>query len=366
MSLQLILQLVIIALAVGSLPLIYSAIKGTLLNFNQLVWLVLFCTFDLVIFGAFTRLTDSGLGCPDWPGCYGHSNPIFAIDLIKQAQDQMPFGPVTESKAWIEMIHRYFASAVGFLIVVLCIISWLKRHTFGIRVFMGALLLLFLVCLQGGFGALTVTMKLQPIIVTTHLLLAILLILGLTIMTDITTQKSMQMRNYSTVSSWLPLIAAFLCLTQIFLGGWVSTNYAVLACTGFPLCNGEILPTMDFETGFHFWRELGKTGSGESITSTALVAIHWFHRLGALIVFIFCGSLYLLIEQQKTKGNTLWQKNIKLWNRNFIAVLTLQLITGISNVVFNWPIVAALAHTAGAAALLICLSKLTYLARVKQ
>lgn len=134
-----------------------------------LTLLTLFLTFDLVLFGAFTRLTDSGLGCPDWPGCYGSVSPVGASAAITAAQEAMPTGPVTFSKAWVEMIHRYLATAVGVLILVLAAVSWVERRRLSVS-FGWPLLTLFWVCLQGAFGALTVTMKLFPAIVTLHLL----------------------------------------------------------------------------------------------------------------------------------------------------------------------------------------------------
>ena len=214
MTLRLITQLALIGLSIGSLPLIYSAIKGNQKNYQRLVWLVLFCTFDLIIFGAFTRLTDSGLGCPDWPGCYGHSNPLFAMDKILEAQIQMPTGPVTVSKAWIEMIHRYFAMGVGFLMIVLTVTAWLKKSSLGKSTAWLSTILLLLICCQGAFGAWTVTMKLQPIIVTTHLLLALLLLIGLSALTEISssqrsTPATSKLGSYSIV---IPLIGSLTIL----------------------------------------------------------------------------------------------------------------------------------------------------------
>jgi cytochrome c oxidase assembly protein subunit 15 len=355
--LQLIIQLLLIAVFVGAIPLSIAAAKGNVLKLQQLVWVVLFFTFDLILFGAFTRLTDSGLGCPDWPGCYGHSNPLLAMDHILDAQAQMPFGPVTVSKAWIEMLHRYFASGVGFLILIVTILAWFKRHDFGFKVFKIALGLFFLVCLQGAFGAWTVTLKLQPIIVSTHLILALCLVIGLTYLTEVT-QTHQSLKKPKRYAKWVPLLVTGVVLSQIFLGAWVSTNYAVLACTGFPSCNQEWLPKMDFLNGFTWWRELGKTASGEYLSIEALIAIHWTHRLGALItslvVLVFLGFL----SQIKDQGNPAWQSKVSYWGKYLLLVLVIQLLSGLSNVVFHWPLIAALIHTGGAAALLVGLTKL--------
>lgn len=360
MSWQLIFELLLIAVFVGSMPLLYSASKGSLSQLQNVVWVILFFTFDLILFGAFTRLTDSGLGCPDWPGCYGQSNPMMAMDQILEAQSQMPFGPVTVTKAWIEMLHRYFASGVGFLIVCLMVITWLKREIFGRRVFYCSCGLFFLVSLQGAFGALTVTMRLQPIIVSTHLMLALLLVIVLTALTEVIHIKDglLKPKMYSLL---IPLLLLVIVCTQIFLGAWVSTNYAVLACLGFPQCNGEWIPQMDFMNGFTWWRELGKTASGEYVNTQALMAIHWTHRVGALVVTLSTSVFLFFIHQISRYGNAQWNAKASYWKRYLLLVLFIQILSGISNVIFQWPMLVALIHTGGSAALLIGLTKLTSL-----
>jgi heme a synthase len=362
MSWQLIIQLLLIAAFVGSVPMMYAASKGNALKLQQLVWVVLFFTFDLILFGAFTRLTDSGLGCPDWPGCYGHSNPLQAMEHILNAQKEMPFGPVTVSKAWIEMLHRYFASGVGFLIVVLTTLAWIKRKVFGIKVFQIAFGLFLLVCLQGAFGAWTVTMRLQPIIVTTHLLLALSLIMGLTFLTD-QTQANLSLQKPKQYVSIIPIAVTLVVLTQIFLGAWVSTNYAVLACSGFPTCNQEWFPNMDFLQGFTLWRELGKTASGDYLPVESLIAIHWTHRLGALIISSVLSLFLFFLYRIRQFGNSAWQDRASYWSKYLCIVLFIQLLSGLSNVVFHWPLIAALIHTGGSAALLLGLVKLFSLSR---
>ncbi len=369
MSLQLIIQLAIIALIVGTIPLTYAMVKGSAKEYHRFVWLVLFCTFDLILFGAFTRLTDSGLGCPDWPGCYGHSNPLLALQEIQLAQTEMPFGPVSLTKAWIEMLHRYFASGVGFLIIVLVVVAWLKRATLGLQTFYGAMVLLILVCLQGAFGAWTVTLKLQPLIVSMHLLLAMILVIGLTCLGEFSHsahQQNLAFRKSPSYSLGWPVILLVVSLWQIFLGAWVSTNYAVLACNGFPLCNGELIPSqMDFEHGFTWWRELGKTASGEYLSVHALTAIHWVHRLGALVILLTVIIFWVMTKAEILKGDFLWQSRLTFWRKALMGVIFLQIGTGLSNVVLNWPMIAALAHTGGAALLVICATQLILLALPK-
>lgn len=364
MTLQLITQLACIGLLVGSMPLIYASLKGSKKNFERLSWLVAFCTFDLIVFGAFTRLTDSGLGCPDWPGCYGQSTPLGAMSEILKAQEQMPFGPVTVSKAWIEMLHRYFAMGVGFLILVMTLTSWMRKAQLGAKTFYWSFGLLLLVCLQGAFGAWTVTLKLQPIIVTIHLLLGLLLLVGLVALTEVANPIQQTMPSPYSFPKWIPIAGFLVLYFQIFLGGWVSTNYAVLACRDFPLCGGELYPEMNFEQGFTLWRELGKTASGEFIDIKSLIAIHWVHRVGAIFAL---AMIFFVWRRARTAATTisesLHHQALLRW-ANLLGLLGLiQLLTGLSNIVLEWPLMAALLHTAGAAALLVCLTKLIFLAQ---
>lgn len=360
MTWKLIIQLGLIALFVGAIPLLITAYKGNLQNLHRFVWLLIFLTFDLILFGAFTRLTDSGLGCPDWPGCYGHSNPLLAMQHIQEAEQQMPFGPVTVTKAWIEMLHRYFASGLGFLILSLTIMAWLKRKEFGHRIFLFSLGLFFLVCLQGAFGAFTVTFRLQPLIVSIHLLLALCFIMGLTALSGLTQQKHQILKPQKYIKA-IPLLVILIVFSQILLGAWVSTNYAVLACSGFPMCNEEWVPQMDFLNGFTWWRELGKTASGEYLPIEALIAIHWTHRLGAMITTLTVATFLYYLAKIKPAGNLNFQMEAKYWSRFVLLVLCAQILSGLSNVIFQWPMIAALIHTGGAAALIIGLTKLLLL-----
>ncbi len=315
-----------------------------------LTLLTLFLTFDLVMFGAFTRLTDSGLGCPDWPGCYGHASPVGAQLHIDAAQAALPSGPVTHPKAWIEMIHRYLATGVGVLILTLTAASWLERRRSHISPWWPSVSLLW-VCLQGAFGALTVTMKLFPAIVTLHLLGGMALLALLQAQAVRYAQASggqLPVRLGSAAHRLLWCTFALLWL-QIALGGWVSTNYAVLACTDFPTCQNSFWPDMNFSQGFTLWRALGVGGSGENISFQALTAIHYVHRLSAYLVF---GALLALtvklyrVTELRTPAK--WLGGLAL----------LQVATGLGNVLLGWPLVAAVAHTGGAAALVVVLTGL--------
>ena len=316
---------------------------------QALTLLTLFLTFDLVLFGAFTRLSDSGLGCPDWPGCYGHASPIGAQAPIAAAQSAMPSGPVTLGKAWVEMVHRYLATSVGVLILVLAVVAWIGRFKVSSprrSSVLWPLATLVWVCIQGAFGALTVTMKLFPAIVTLHLIGGLVLLMLLCVQLPQFNPQAAALRIAPGLRAlvWLTLVSLLL---QVVLGGWVSTNYAVLACSDFPQCQGRWWPLMDFEQGFALWRELGMTAGGEVLGFAALTAIHYVHRLAAFIVL---GLLGLLA----------WRLNLTSALRRparWIAGLTgLQLATGLSNVVLDWPMLAAVLHTGGAAALVLLLT----------
>ncbi len=353
-------QLLLFGALLGGAPLLWlqwrSRASTPAQRLRALTLLTLFLTFDLIVFGAFTRLTDSGLGCPDWPGCYGSASPLGARDQIHAAQSAMPTGPVTHGKAWIEMIHRYLASGVGFLILVMCVQSWrLRRNPALPAAAPGwALLTLAWVCMQGAFGALTVTMKLFPAIVTLHLLGGLGLAMLLAWQAQAYSPSPLQVPVGLRRAVWLLLIAAVI---QVALGGWVSTNYAVLACSDFPTCQGQWWPPMDFEHGFTLWRELGVGADGGWLPFAALTAIHMVHRLGALLVFAL-----LLVVAWRLRASG--QAEARRWALRLLGIAVWQLASGTSNVVLDWPLAAALAHTAGAAALLIALSFL--LARLQQ
>ncbi|MGV0962487.1 MAG: COX15/CtaA family protein [Polynucleobacter sp.] len=357
-SLLLLGELAAIAIVFAGLPLVYLWTRPSYNFFQKLNWVLVFMTFDLIVFGAFTRLTDSGLGCPDWPGCYGTSNPWHAIGEIQLAEANMPTGPVTVIKAWIEMIHRYLAMTVGVLILIQVGLAWSKLKSLGKAPLLGSLGLLILVCIQGAFGAWTVTLKLQPIIVTIHLMLALVLLSCLT-----TYAQQAWEENSSSVLRFQPkplsakllLLAAVALCIQIFLGAWVSTNYAVLACPDFPTCMGTFLPETDWQEGFTLWRALGLNAQGESISPVALQTIHWAHRVFAVVAIAALSLLGVSALQLSNSALSGMGKIAKL----LLGLLILQAITGISNVVFQWPLLAALMHTAGSAALVFCLVRLT-------
>jgi cytochrome c oxidase assembly protein subunit 15 len=363
-SLFLFLELAAIAIIFAGLPLFYLWKKPGYSFFQKLNWVLVFMTFDLIVFGAFTRLTDSGLGCPDWPGCYGTSNPFHALTDIRQAESALPTGPVTVIKAWIEMIHRYLAMTVGALILVQVGIAFTKLKSLGKYPLLGSLGLLLLVCVQGAFGAWTVTLKLQPIIVTIHLMLALVLLACLTAYAQQSWEsKSSSVRTIRVrpLSAQLLTLSFIVLFIQVFLGAWVSTNYAVLACPDFPTCMGAAWPETNWAEGFTLWRQLGLNAQGEFISPVALQTIHWAHRLFAMLVLVVLGTLGWSAIRLATPVLSGLSQVAKL----LLGVLLLQLITGISNVVFQWPLLAALLHTAGSAALVFCLVRMSFWASWK-
>jgi cytochrome c oxidase assembly protein subunit 15 len=342
-------------LLVASVPLAMVYMSRDANKYRKLVWLMAFLTFDLILFGAFTRLTDSGLGCPDWPGCYGAANPFLANADIKAAEALMPTGPVTVAKAWIEMLHRYFAMGIGCLCIALMATAWIQwRKTRRVE-FAPALptALLLLVMVVGAFGALTVTLKLQPVIVTIHLLLGMSL-LALLAWIGARQDQLHKPAPAEVLPSRLRLLAlasAVVLVLQIALGGWVSTNYATLACQDFPLCGGKVIPEMDFGHGFTLWRELGMTAAGHYLPFAALTAIHWVHRNFA---FVVVGVL----------GWTAWRAYahaaLRPVARNIGIVLAAQFATGLATVFLNFPLAIAVLHNAGAALLVLLVTMLNY------
>jgi len=329
---------------------------------NSFVRLVLFTLgFALVVIalGAFTRLVDAGLGCPDWPGCYGFLTVPVSAERVETAEARFPEAPVEAHKAWWEMIHRYFAGALGLLILGIAAIAVMaRRGAAGSRTTPAGpgdgvlpvglpLALLVLVICQAAFGAWTVTLKLWPQIVTAHLLggfatLSLLWLLALRLGVG---------RSWQVSANVLPhaLVALVLVVLQIALGGWVSSNYAALACHDFPTCHGDWWPAMDLRSAFDFAQTIGPNYLGGELESDARVAIHFTHRLGALIVLLVVGALA-------------WRL---LRGRSALAVplagaLGLQLMLGILNVVLVLPLAIATLHNIVGALLLLTVVAVNY------
>jgi heme a synthase len=309
-----------------------------LLWFRRLALAGALLAATVVVLGAWVRLTDAGLGCPDWPGCYGHIYPN-AGHVEAQAGSQF-------SKALHEMIHRYFATTLGIIITVLVVWAVRFRQDRDQPVIPVALLFL-IVCLQGALGALTVTLLLKPLIVTAHLLgglttLGLLWWLSLAPATRQLTERETALRKYA----WVGLAVL---VVQIALGGWTSTNYAAVACPDFPTCQQSWWPQMDFRNAFVLWRGLGLDYEGGVLANPARVAIHFTHRLGALVA----GSV--LISLGILAGTIAQNRRLKMAGRLLVFAVALQISLGMATVHWGIPLPLATLHNAGAAFLVICL-----------
>lgn len=306
----------------------------------------------VVVLGAFVRLSDAGLGCPDWPGCYGHLTVPEGAEEEAAAAENYPERPFEVDKAWKEMIHRYAASTLGLLILIMAFMSVKLRDQGVPRVLPWALL--GLVVFQGILGMWTVTWLLKPAVVTAHLLggmttLALLAWLRLSVRERRPTQLpavTPGLRRFAGIS--LALVAI-----QIALGGWTSTNYAALACPDFPTCQLQWWPDTDVGEAFTIWRGLGVNYEFGVLDNRQRVTIHFFHRLGAVVVTAALLGLAWLLWRQR-------------WRAYAVAVsgaLALQIAIGISIVKLQLPLGLATAHNAGAALLLLILIALNHSAR---
>lgn len=316
--------------------------------YRRLIAVALSLTLVVVVFGAYVRLSDAGLGCPDWPGCYGQLSPHHAAEAIGQAHAAEPHGPVSPAKAWKEMIHRYLAASLGVLILWIAAVAWCRRWEAGVA-FPVAAALVGVVAVQGLLGKWTVTLLLKPAIVTGHLLggmavLALLVWLALKARQTARVDLGPGLRR-------LARGGMLLLVGQILLGGWTSTNYAALACGDFPTCGGLWWPEADYANAFHVVRELGMTADGAALSSRALVAIHWAHRLGAVLVCLVLGGVVLGLLRQRAGV---------LLGLGLAGALLCQVALGIANVWAGLPLPVAVAHNAGAALLLVVMIVINY------
>lgn len=297
----------------------------------------------VVVLGAYVRLSDAGLGCPDWPGCYGTLTVPQSEAAIQNAQEIFPHSTIETGKAWKEMAHRYLAGTLGIIVLAICAFGWRSKQHLKVSPLLPTALLL-IIGFQAALGMWTVTMLLKPAIVSAHLIGGMT---TLALLCWIAHRHWCAIGEQSAITAQLKLairLAIIVLLAQVFLGGWTSTNYAALACTDFPTCHGVWVPEMDFKDAFHLVRELGQSANGGNLTLPALTAIQWVHRIGALVTFIYLGSLALVLIRIPAF------KNIALL---LASVLIAQVSIGIANLILQLPLVLAVAHNLGAALLVV-------------
>ena len=346
--------------------------------YKYFAWFILILTFVVIALGAWTRLVDAGLGCPDWPGCYGFISVPDTTHEIAIAESRFPDAPVEVEKGWPEMIHRYFAGVLGLCIFALAGLSWrLHRHkhahSYEVPVYLASFLAFWVVC-QALFGLWTVTLKLWPQVVSVHLLGGMVTLCGVFLLllkyyfpekcfrdktqfgnkTNLDLDLASQLKHSGRFRV-LCYCGFGLLVLQIALGGWLSSNYAALICPDFPYCQGRWWPEMDFSAGFNLLQPLGINYLGGQLSGEARTAIHYSHRILALVIFLyFIGLLISLFIHTSSPM-------IKRTIYTVAGLLGLQIVLGITNVVAQVPLSIAVMHNLVAALLLLSMIFLIYL-----
>jgi cytochrome c oxidase assembly protein subunit 15 len=309
----------------------------------------------VIVLGAFTRLVDAGLGCPDWPGCYGHVMWPAEAAEIEAANQAFPSAPVETDKTWPEMVHRYFATALGLISIALVAVAWRKRAP-GQPLKLPLFLLGFII-LQGMFGMWTVTLKLWPQVVTAHLLggfttLSLLWLLTLRLDNRPWQLSGGEFEYLQKQKAWA-IAGLLVVIAQIALGGWTTSNYAAVACPDLPTCQAQWLPAMDFASGFNIFQSIGPNYLGGAMANEARVAIHMSHRIGAIITLLFVGWISLRMLAAPIASLSRMGKVIGL-------LLVLQFCLGLGNIFFKFPLLVTVSHNAVGALLLLSLVTLNY------
>ncbi|AKH19284.1 COX15/CtaA family protein [Sedimenticola thiotaurini] len=310
----------------------------------------------VIVFGAYVRLSDAGLGCPDWPGCYGNLTVPISEQQIASANSAYPATPVVVEKAWKEMLHRYLAGLLGLAILLLALLAIRNRHytdqPLGLTWF-----LVLLVALQAALGMWTVTLLVKPAVVTSHLLggVAIVALLWVVTLRLYSPLRTPYVISRASRLLWLSRIGLAIVLLQITLGGWTSTNYAAIGCTDFPTCHsGSWWPEMDFQQAFTLWHGIGINYEYGILSAEARTAIHMVHRVGALLTTVYLLSLSILLCRL---GRSVITRQLA-WT--VAVLLLLQLGLGITNVVSHLPLAVATAHNGVAVLLLLTLLTLNW------
>jgi cytochrome c oxidase assembly protein subunit 15 len=313
----------------------------------------------VVVLGAFVRLSDAGLGCPDWPGCYGNIDVPKTEQEVQLANAAYPDRPVEAAKAWKEMIHRYFAGALGLLVLIMAILAIRNRHSEKQQVFV-PVFLVGLIIFQALLGMWTVTIKLNPTIVMSHLMggLATLSLLWWVSLRQggLFVHRQSGMDNYSGLRR-LALIGLLVVILQIMLGGWTSANYAALHCPDFPTCQGQWVPSLDLDEAFTMWHGTEQDFEGGILDNDARVTIHFIHRVMALVTLVYVGALALLLLFNQR------YRPLRKFGVALSIILIAQVLLGISNVILALPLLVAVGHNAGAALLLLTMVTLNHVIR---
>ena len=315
---------------------------------NRLTLATLALAVSVVVLGAYVRLSDAGLGCPDWPGCYGRL-------IAPEAKEAAPLSnkyerPLETGKAWKEMIHRYAAGLLGLAIFGIALLSWRRRHMPGEPLKM-PLILVGLVIFQAILGMWTVTLLLKPLVVVLHLLggFSVLAMLWWVALDqgflDPGPVVRIQREKLRSLRPWV-VLGLFLLAGQVALGGWTSSNYAALACPDFPTCHGQWWPNADFADGFVLWRGLGQNYEWGVLDGPARVSIHLAHRVGAVVTFLYIAWFAIGL----LRGGVL-----PVLGTVLLLSVILQVCLGIANVIFGLPLAVAVAHNAVGAGLVLTL-----------
>ena len=304
-----------------------------------------FLAFIVIGLGAWTRLADAGLGCPDWPGCYGFITFPTTSQEIEMAEQLYPDSPVEIDKIIPEVVHRYFAASLGLLAIFLLFISIKEK-----KYILTSSLLLAIIIGQGIFGYLTVSLKLHPLIVTTHLFGA-MITTSIFLVIFLRSLKLQYNFEILKANRHLIMIGFVLIIFQIFLGAWTSTNYAARACLDLPYCQGELIPNTNFKEAFNLFQTIGPNYLFGQMSNEARVAIHITHRIGAVVVFLY--SLFLIFKLKS-------KETLPVLGA-FGAILFLQVFLGINNVLSHLPLWNAVAHNIFGVMLFLCMIVIMYL-----
>ena len=314
--------------------------------FKKITLFTTIMAFCLIVLGAYVRPSDAGLGCPDWPGCFGTLTVPESQLAIERAQHTFPDQAIENGKAWKEMVHRYVAGLLGLLILSIGYLAYRNKKSLKVSILV-PYSLLGIVFFQAMLGMLTVTLLLKPIIVSTHLIGGMATLAILTYLSYEHFNENSKLVLKKNIIFYMARFGLILIFMQIFLGGWTSTNYAGLACTDFPTCHGQWVPDMDFKNAFNIFRNLGQTSKGAPISLNALQAIQWIHRIGAITVVIYFGYLsYVLMKYKQLRFEAIL----------LLTILAAQFIIGIANLTLHLPMVLAVSHNLTAALLVVIIT----------